>query len=224
MNKAKFFGAVATLALLGGCASINYETVKRVPAATVTSFAAGDVTVTVEVSKLVFAIERGTEYGQVGLGLACLPGPKLKWEGSTSAQSEGPMIQAARDAFTKAGIRLAGNPTQLFNVGADSVGELVVAAKIEKIDIKTCGANTFTGQIGVGYVQVEWQVLSRLTNTVVFTHRNEGSFETTKHQPGGALWISGAFEESAKHLLANKEFRELLTKPRSSPAPRGTPT
>lgn len=203
---------LVSAAVLSGCATVPLESVKRVPAANVAAFSPTDLKTTVELSKVVIAIERGTEYGQLGMGLICGAGPKLKWEGGTSSQAEGPLIQGARDAFTKAGIRLSGDPSQLFNVGPDSLGELVVAAKIEKIDLKVCGVGTYAGQKGAAHVSVEWQVFSRSAGTVVLTHKNEGFFETTEFKPGGALWIGGAFEEATRHLLNTAVFRDLLTK------------
>jgi hypothetical protein len=208
----KLLPAFAALIFFSGCSTVSLDSVRKVAPAQPQPYAELQMRSTVELSKIVIGLERGAVYGQLGLGLLCLPGPVLKWEGGTSSQTEGPMMDAARDAFATAGIRLAGDPTKLFNVGPDSTGELVVAAKVEKIDLKICGVNTYTGQVGASYLMVEWQVFSRSKGAVVLTVKSEGSFETKKHKPGATGWIAGAFGEATKQFLANQSVRDLLTK------------
>jgi hypothetical protein len=203
---------------LFGCSTVSLDAVKRVSSATVMPLTSNEINASVEFTKVVVALERGTVYGQIGQGLGCFAGPLLKWEAGTASHIDGPLVQAARDVFKSAGIKLAGDPAQLFNLGPDSVGELVVAAKIQKIDLRFCGAGTYTGQKGIGYVEVEWQVLSRASGSVIMTYVNEGSFETKDYRPGGAPWITGAFTEASRHFVNASQFRTLLKMPKAPAA------
>jgi serine protease Do len=207
----KALGILVSLCLTS-CAT-QLEPIKRLPAAPAPSFDSAQVQNSVEFSKLVIGLERGAVYGQLGSGLLCIPGPPLKWDGGTSTLSEGPLVGTIRDTFTKAGLKLAGDPKDLFNVGPDSIGELVVAAKIEKVDLRVCGVGTYTGQKGAAYVKIEWQVFSRSAGAVVLTTTTEGSFETTEFKPGGSGWISGSVEEATKQFLSNPETKRLFGTP-----------
>jgi serine protease Do len=208
--------SILLLTSLVGCAA-PLAPVKQLPITTTPTFDSSQIRNSIEFTKVVIALERGEVFGQLGNGILCIPGPPLKWDGGTPTLSEGPLVGTIRDTFAKAGIKLAGDPKQLFNVGPDSQGELVVAAKIEKVDLRICGVGTYAGQKGSAYVKVEWQVFSRTAGTVVLTTTSEGSFETTEFKPQATGWIAGAVEESTRRFLSNPDARKLFGTPVSRP-------
>jgi len=218
----RFSMSILLLASLAGCAT-PMPPVKQLPTTTTPTIDNSKIRNSIEFTKVVIGLERGEVYGQLGSGLLCIPGPPLKWDGGTPTLSEGPLVGTVRDTFGKAGIKLAGDPKQLFNVGPDSLGELVVAAKIEKVDLRVCGVGTYAGQKGVAYVKVEWQVFSRTLGSVILTTTTEGSFETTEFKPQASGWITGAVEEATRRFLSNADVQKLFATPVSRTTP-GEPT
>ncbi|MCZ2134824.1 MAG: hypothetical protein LC098_05270 [Burkholderiales bacterium] len=174
----------------------------------------------VEVSKLLVAIPDGKVYGRPHQGLACLGNPPLVWKGGTSTISEGPLLARVVDVLSSAGLKLSQSRDELFAT-PDKQGDLVLAGKIVDLEWVTCGEYTYSGRKGSAYVAIEWQVFSRAAGAVLLTTRTEGSFATEEFKPSNnnVVFLAGAVESAAKNLLANPDFRKLLTvsPPRSNP-------
>lgn len=203
---------VLAISLLNGCAT-PLESFKKISPAPTSTFNDNSVKNTIEFSKLVFSLESGTPYGKVHPGVGCLPGRDLLWETGVVSSTEGTLVDAIRKAFSRAGIRLAGDPRQLFNIGGNNTGELVIGARVDTIDLRICGVGTYTGQKGAAYMKVEWQVYSRSLNSIVLAKTTEGSFETLEFVPQENRWLPGAIEEAAKHFLATPEVQNLFATP-----------
>lgn len=203
--------SVAVLALVTGCATVDVSKVREIPTQAVVSFGAGTALHTIEVGKVVFALNAGEPYGRLGMGLLCLPGPVLRWDGGTTTTVEGPIIDRIRTVLKSTGAVVTGDPSQLFQ-SSDNIGELVLAGRVEAVELATCGENTFARK-GSAYVSVEWQILSRSKNTVVMRERVEGSFAVKEFSATrDTLFITNAIEASVKNLVAHPKFREALSR------------
>ena len=121
--------------------------------------------------------------------------------------------------LTMAGYKLAGGGDELFGRSREASGDLLVGAIVTDVDMALCRrfsllANKVLGYIGDATITVEWQVLSRASDSVVLktTTTASASVEEEDVSPAGVpLLLSRAFGAAASRLAADPRFRELAS-------------
>lgn len=170
----------------------------------------------IQFKKVVIKVKRGEEVGTMHVGWLNIPQEKLHWRrgGYLSYENED-LDQIFREELESANYEVVGNPDALFVDADDWKAEYLVAALVRDIKINLYypqyGFGDFITSRGECYLDVEWQVYSRLTREVVLTLRTEGSFKQEKSTKYGADdAIPEAFGVAVRNLLAQKSFFELV--------------
>jgi hypothetical protein len=186
------------------------------------AFAEGN-TQKLEFAKVLFSIKEGTVIGKFHGGLACIPGPTSTWQGGNSSVSEGRTVEKIVSSLRRHGVLVTNNSDQLFRT-PDTQTDLTLGGRVSQLEFATCGEGTFTGRKGSATVSINWQVFSKAQGKVLLEVTSEGSFADDSFKPtnSAALFIDEAIGQATVNLIANPEFRSLLTRP-ASPNP-GTKT
>ncbi len=123
--------------------------------------------------------------------------------------------EAFREELAKANYSVVGNPDALFDDPSEWKAELLVAGVVTKLEVKLCWPKPFLGHHletrGGTYIQVDWQVYSRLDRKVVYEVSTVGSYETETAAEGNNIKIPiNAFSLAVRNLLADRRFHELV--------------
>ncbi len=168
----------------------------------------------VQFKKIVIKIKRGTE-----IGTACPAGgemvwPKLYYRGGSLPVDESEFTRAFKDELEAANYRVVGNPDALFEDPSDWQAEYLVAGAIRKLQVFLCAPYESFGDPkikGKGFMEVDWQVYSRLDRKVVYEQVTQGSSDIDPPRDGGAADVFlEAFAQSTRNLLADRGFHELI--------------
>jgi hypothetical protein len=170
----------------------------------------------IQLKKVVVKVRRGEEVGTIHVGVLNIPQEKFHWRRGGYIQSDTiELDEAFRDELEAANYEVVGNPDAIFVNPGDWKADYMVAALVK--DIKM---NLYYPLIGWGdtitsrgdcYVDVEWQIYSRLTREVVLTLRSEGSYKQAKATKYGADDVfTDAFAHAVRNLLAQKAFYNLV--------------
>jgi len=168
--------------------------------------------------KIVVKLPRGKEIGSLQTGLLCLPvGRSLTWKGGKVNITSDDFTEVFREELEKANYPLVGNPDALFEDPSEWKAELLVAGMIKDIRANICypltGFGNFSDSQGEAFVEVEWQIFSRLDRQVVYTITTEGSSKVEEARPTGTLDIMlNAFAIATQNLLADQGFHDLVVR------------
>ena len=173
----------------------------------------------VAITKVVAKIKRGDVIGELQGGLACMDQPgKLKWKsgGQVSFTTE-ELVDIFRDELESAGWPVVGSTDDLFSGYDYSGAEILIAAKIQEIQVNICfpmsGFGNFTDGKGEMYMKSEWQVYSSARRKIVNTFVTEGSSKVTNSNDAVVEdLLADAFAFSVRNLLANKEFLSTVSR------------
>ena len=122
-------------------------------------------------------------------------------------------------SLTAAGYRVAGGSDELFGRSRGASGDLLVGAIVTDVDMALCRRYSLLhkkvlGYIGDATITVEWQVLSRASDSLVLktTTTASASVEEEDVSPHGVpLLLTRAFGAAAKALAADSRLRELAS-------------
>lgn len=168
--------------------------------------------------KVVVKLPRGKEIGTLQIGLLCMPtGRPLTWKGGRVNITSDDFTEVFREELEKANYPIVGNPDALFEDPSEWKAELLVAGMIKDIRANICyplgGFRNYSESKGEAFVEVEWQIYSRLDRNVVYTTTTEGSSEIKETSPTGALDIMlSAFAVATQNLLADQGFHDLVVR------------
>jgi len=201
--------------ILFSCASAN---VKQVAIRDTIDIQAGVDTKPLLFKKVVVKLPRGKEIGSLQTGLLCLPvGRQLTWKGGRVNITSDDFTEVFREELEKANYPLVGNPDALFEDPSEWKAELLVAGMIKDIKANICypltGFGNFSDSQGEAFVEVEWQIFSRLDRQVIYTITTEGSSIVEEASPTGTLDIMlNAFAVATQNLLADQGFHNLVVR------------
>ena len=168
----------------------------------------------VQFKKIVVKIKRGTEIGTACPAANEMAWPKLYYRGGSLPVDESEFTRAFKDELEAANYRVVGNPDALFEDPSDWQAEYLVAGAIKKLQVFLCAPFESVGDLkvkGKGFMEVDWQVYSRLDRKVVYEQVTQGSSDIDPPRDGGAadLFLE-AFAQATRNLLADRGFYELI--------------
>jgi S1-C subfamily serine protease len=173
---------------------------------------------------LVVKLNDGQVYANYRLGNLCLGNYTKTWNGGQTEQKVMPgTTQLVRDEMKAAGLKLAGDPDNIFEKASPETAETELGAIITDVRFNYClrpqlgNYNANAGLIsGSADMTIEWQIYDKLTKTVLGKVTTVGAFQTKTPQTGGenALFI-GAFRDNVQKLAASQAFRTALATPES---------
>ncbi|MBW2410798.1 MAG: trypsin-like peptidase domain-containing protein, partial [Deltaproteobacteria bacterium] len=155
-------------------------------------------------------IKRGTVIGSWAEGLLCLPGGEFTWKGGRSFFDIAELDAVFRDEFESANYTVVGDPDALFDDPSAWKAEYLIGAIVTDMGLNTCISGLgLKGQI---YMEVNWQVYSRLDRKVVFKTTTEGYYELL--EPADETvddMILNGFGTATQNLLADEKFYALVS-------------
>jgi hypothetical protein len=163
----------------------------------------------VQLKKVMVKIKRGTVIGTWQEGLFCLPGGEFKWKGGRFFFDIAELDGVFRDEFESANYTVVGDPDALFDDPSSWKAEYLIGTIVTDIDISIC--RSIAGLRGQIYLEVNWQVYSRLDRKVVFKTTTEGFYEIV--EPADETYddmILNSFGMATQNLLADEKFYALV--------------
>lgn len=151
--------------------------------------------------------------GSLSYNLLCIPEIQLFWgTGDQVFFSEADLADLARQEIRQAGLPLVGDPNALFESGAKSEPDLLLGAVVQAMRGNFCTLGITNAAKGDAWLKVSWQVYSAAQGKVVYTKSFDGLYKQNEATPdrGRGIWL-GAFRSSLHNLLADEEFRKVLT-------------
>lgn len=206
------WGGLAVLA--GACATA--ADIPEVTAPEVRTLDIGGTRTPVAFAGIKVDINRGAWIGAVERGLACVPDEDLHWADGTVLLDEEILDAEFTSELDRARYDVAGAGRSLF-VNVDHWrAEILIAGEIKTIRANLCypwgGLGRRGGAQGEAYVEIRWEIFSRLDRRVVHSITTGGN---GKGQGASGLAVSeailAAFGKSVRGLLADAHFRELAT-------------
>jgi len=178
----------------------------------------------VSFARAVFQISEGKVWAYEGDWLTCgLLSHPIAWKAS-DWDLETPRLGAVfREEYSKAGFGRAAN-TNLFESGPTN-DRYQVAALITDMDARFCASYDvnpvpYSGRMRMS---VEWQVFDTLSREVVKRVQTDaGGEERDRSREGVERTFYAAFRQNVRALLADDQFRQLVTA--SNPARSGPPS
>lgn len=202
-----------------------------IPAAAQTSGAAASRSISF--AKIRASIPAGTPWAKLQFDdppFPCRPGRTLTWDAeSNESFQDRDFERVFREALAQAGLKVSGDPNNLFEEDQKS-GELQVGALLTRIDATFCSKRSLKDQIldiqsvsvaGSISIDVEWQVYSALEGKVVARIKTTGQYGTKSGREGGAsAVIQQGFADAAQKFAADPQLGALT----SIPPPTGATT
>ena len=152
----------------------------------------------------------------------CVPTAQLFWgTGEQVFFSEEDLAGAVREELRLAKIPLVGDPDAIFSTGGKADPELLLGASVQAMRGNICAMVIPTDAQGDAWMKVLWQLYSVSQGKVVFSKVIDGFYKQSSPAPdrGRGIWL-GAFRSSLHNLLAEEDFRRILTRGRTArPAP-----
>jgi S1-C subfamily serine protease len=206
--------AVLLISLLTGC--VSSTPIKQVSAAKPIEVKALEQKKPIMFRRIVIKIKRGEEIGTLYAGLLDVPQKKIYWQrGGDVNVNDSDFTDRFREELKVANYEVVGNPDSLFEDESEWKAELLVAGLVNDLKMNLhfplAGMGNLVDSKGSVYLQVEWQIYSRLERKVVLKLTTEGSVEQQKtSQNGMENAISDAFAMAVKNLLGEKRFYDLV--------------
>ena len=160
-----------------------------------------------------FGVDQAT--WTVGHGILCMPSLGLDGLSDGGRMRAGRMNvkdQGFEDAFRKyveaTGLRVEGDPDNLFNAPSANQARYAVAGAITSVKARLCQAAIDTASVkGAATVAVEWQIYDRLKETVVAKITTPGTFVAAKFgHDNERIILFNAVGDSARALVQNETF------------------
>lgn len=169
----------------------------------------------IQLSKIVVKLKRGEHVGAAQAGMLCVPHADLNWRGGSLNIDSSEFTETFKEELEKYSFKTVGDPNALFEDPSSWKAEILVAGLVNELKANVCfpyaGFGNYSSTKGEAFVKVEWQIYSKLDRSVVHTVATEGAYKSTETNQGGLdEIIMNAFSQAARHLLADKKFREIV--------------
>ncbi|NKB44197.1 MAG: hypothetical protein GKS03_07940 [Alphaproteobacteria bacterium] len=163
--------------------------------------------------RVIIRIPRGHVIGRSNMGLACFDMPdEITYTGGRKLLDAEFFEEAFGDELRSAGYNVVGDPNALFRDREEDQAELIVGGIITDVRANVCynadriGTN-YTRARGESFMEVEWQILDRLTRRTVYKGSTSGTAELKQVIANGDnKLLVMAFAEATKTLLADEDF------------------
>jgi len=194
---------VFSLYFMSGCVT---EPVREAEILTPKELPSGQKAKPVQLKKVMVKIKRGTEIGSYQEGIFCLPAGPVTWKGGRFFFDIAEVDAVFREEFESANYTVVGDPDALFDDPSSWKAEFLIGAIVTDIDMSIC--SSVAGLKGEIYLEVNWQVYSRLDRKVVYKTKTEGSYDATDQTLADLVLY--AFGMATQNLLADPKFYALL--------------
>jgi len=153
--------------------------------------------------------------------MSCADIKKLTWSEKNNRNAGGPEFERVfREEFAAAGLRVTGDPNNLFQAD-DKSADLQIGALITSVSATFCQVQTFRdafdsrdghGMKGQASMAIEWQVYSTSQAKVVARVPTSGAYRLDKEvEAGDQLILQRAFAANVQALAASPEFRTAIS-------------
>jgi len=208
-------------AIVGGCASsANIQPVADKPVIEVPQ---PEQARPIQFRKIVIKLRRGEDIGAIESGLLCSPHAELTYRGGRMTLDDEELTETFRDELEAANYRVVGDPDALFEDPSTWQAEYLVAGLVKRMNANICYPQLGWGSTdakGEAFMEVDWQIYSRLDRKVVHELTTQGSSDVPDSRPTGEVDVFlDAFAQATRNLLADKRFYDLVA---GRPATSGT--
>ena len=218
-------GVVLSLAIAAPAAAQGLKVTVPDPVA-IPALPAGTKVQAVSLTRLAANIAPGTAWEEDQRApyfmLPCVSAGELSYwkEANNSITALQTFDRVFRDELKKAGLKVGGDPTNLFEEQNSS--DLQIGALITALAVKTCTTATlvkFSLQ-GSATMDVEWQVYSVSQGKVLVRVSTHAGFVLLpQNEQNASLLVAGVFADSVRRLAADDQFRRIVvSEPSSGPA------
>jgi S1-C subfamily serine protease len=172
----------------------------------------------VSFARMAASLAEGQEVADLRAGyVGCKGSGKiLRWTSELNRLSDPDFERIFRAEFSKAGLRVSGEQTNLFEEDAKPA-DLQIGALVTNIKARLCGTTFAVKLDGDAIMNVEWQLYSVSAGKVVARISTVGGVSAIKSgSPGGTLvkLMQASFTENVRQLTANPQFRQIVLSPR----------
>ncbi len=207
-------GASAALVLAACTASDGVERVEtRHPAPLTLEQSSASI----QLSRVVLDIRRGTTIGGYIAGLTCFP----PYDDITMAQGrgllrDGELVAIFRTEMRRIGYEVVDRLDDLFETAGRRPARLQFGARIRSLQVALCRRRDFftyrsLGVAGEAAIEVEWQVFDPELHRIVYRTITRGWAERGgDSSDDGGLIVQDAFAAAAVNLAADADLRALL--------------
>jgi S1-C subfamily serine protease len=210
-------GILLALAIGSPCAAaINVEVP---PTVVVPELEAGATAAPVSFTRMAASLADGQAFAEFREG--CLIPSRsepLRWRSSMNSISDPEFSRIFRMEFNKAGFKVSGDPSNLFQ-NASEATDLQIGALITDFRVKSCYNDSMAA--GKAVLDVEWQIYSTTADKVIARIPTRGGVTDVERANAAELVIAvlqQAFTENVRQLAANPSFRGVVLDPRFAAA------
>ena len=203
-----------TSLLLVGC--VSPATIPTVAEKEVINVEDGRATKPVQFRKIVIKLKRGADIGSIQSGLFCVPRAELIYRGGRRTLSGDELTEVFQDELKAANYEVVGDPNALFEDPSTWKAQFLIAGLVKKMLANICFPNLGFGDItngtGEAFMEVDWQIYSRLDRRVVYRLTTAGTGKVTQRQPAPeTIAFLDAFAQATRNMLADQGFHDLVT-------------
>ncbi len=200
--------------VLAGC--VSPATIPQVAEKEVIEVKDGRAAKPVQFRKIVIKLKRGADIGSIQSGLFCAPRAELIYRGGRRTLSGDELTEVFQDEMKAANYQVVGDPNALFEDPSTWKAEFLIAGLVKKMLANVCFPNWGFGDItngtGEAFMEVDWQIYSRLDRRVVYRLTTEGMGKVTQRQPAPeTIAFLDAFAQATRNMLADQGFHDLVT-------------
>lgn len=204
--------ALGLVAAAGGCASsANIQPVTDKPVIEVRQ---AEQTRPIQFRKIVIKLKRGEDIGAVESGLMCTPHAELTFRGGRMTLDSEELTDTFRHELEIANYRVVGDPDALFEDPSSWKAQYLVAGLVKRMNANICYPMLGWGSTdakGEAFMEVQWQIYSRLDRKVVYELTTQGSSDVTDSRPSGEVDVFlDAFAQATRNLLGDQGFYDLI--------------
>lgn len=201
--------------ILSGC--VAPAVIKPVQDQALESLPNGSNSKPIQFSKIVVKMKRGEKIGALQAGLLCVGQGSLDWKGGRLSIDSDEFTEAFKDELEKASFKTVGDTNALFEDPSTWKSEILVAGLVKDLKANICypnaGFGDFNSAKGEAYLKVDWQIYSKLDRSVVLSVITEGASKNASAVSGGDInSVLNAFAQATRNLLANEDFRSIVTR------------
>ncbi len=206
------FGALAAFLL---ATSATAQPRAAAPSSQAQRLPIGTETRPVQLSRVIFDLERGSAIGRLRGGMFCFPYGSIRWRTEDTREIENVEFgEVFREEIRRVGFRAAGSSDSLFEDAGDSRAEFLVGGRIDRLDLRICYPLSHTGDTsqsqGSVSIRINWEIFSQLERRVVGTLTTEASYEQGARTGGPNDILLGAFAAAVRQLAASDQFRQVF--------------
>lgn len=201
--------------ILTGCVQSTPAVIRKVQDRPVQTLKASENSKPIQLHRVVIKLKRGEHLGALESGAICAPAGNLTWQGGRLEIRNEEFVDSLRSELEKYSFKTVGGGNLLFEDPSTWQSEILVAALVTELKSNLCAIGGFSGLAwkGEASIKVEWQIYSKLDRSVVHTVKVEGYGKLDKAVSGGDNEVVlRAFSQATRHLLADKTFREIVSR------------